>query len=82
MDRISMSTGFPKVQCIAISVSRSTISYMNQPGFSTLPTDTQWVNIMLVVQIEEHYFRSGVGQVSKYAWDNWAKPEVRDIVLN
>ncbi|ERF71164.1 hypothetical protein EPUS_05993 [Endocarpon pusillum Z07020] len=81
LQRIGMSTGFPKVQCIAISVSRSTISYMNQPGFTMLRKDTEWVNIMLVTQMKECYYRFGVGQVSKYGWENWAEPEIRDIVL-
>lgn len=46
-----------------------------------LQPDTEWVNIMLVVQIEKYYYRFRVEQVSKYGWNNWAEPEIRDIVL-
>jgi hypothetical protein len=79
MDRLGMSSCFPQCSCIAISVSSSTMSYMS--GFSRHPEDKEWVNIMLLQQNEKSYLRLGVGRVSKYGWDNWAEPEVKDILL-
>ena len=78
-----MSNGFPKIECIAISVSHLKMSYMSLPKCTKLPDDTEWINVMLVDHNTEHdYVRIGVGQVSKYGWDNWAEPKVKDIFLS
>jgi hypothetical protein len=74
--------GFLNVKCIAISVLKLKIVYMYEPAFSTLPEDKEWVNLVVVADIENEYFiRLGVGQVSKAAWDDWANAESRGITL-
>ncbi|CZR65230.1 uncharacterized protein PAC_15130 [Phialocephala subalpina] len=74
--------GFRNVRCIAISISEVVLHYMNEPAFTTLPEDTEWVNLMIVAELGDLFaVRLGVGQVSKRAWDDWAHAERKEINL-
>jgi hypothetical protein len=57
------------------------MSYTREKAFSELPEDDEWVNVMLVGNQDELYSRVGIGQVSKWRWENNAKPEMKSILL-
>jgi hypothetical protein len=67
--------------CIAISVSNERMPYTREKAFSQLPEDDEWVNVILLSTQEKISFRAGVGQVSKWRWENYAKPEMKSIWL-
>lgn len=67
--------------CIAVSISKDRMPYTFEKAFSQLPEDDEWVNVILVGNREKFYFRAGVGQVSKWRWENYAKPEMKSITL-
>jgi hypothetical protein len=67
--------------CAAISISKERIPYTREKAFSKLPEDDEWVNVIVVGIQREKYFRAGVGQVSKWRWENYAKPEMKSILL-
>lgn len=71
--------------CVAISTSKTKMSYTLEKAYSKLPLKDDWVNVILVSRNEdvedEVYFRAGVGQVSKWRWDNYATAEMRKITL-
>ncbi|KUJ09938.1 uncharacterized protein LY89DRAFT_266682 [Mollisia scopiformis] len=81
--QIEKVTGdFVNVQCMAISVSKSKMPYMDEPAFTTLPEDEELVNLMLVKEMETLFCISiGLGQVSKDTWDDWANAKSREIHL-
>ncbi|KAF8856232.1 HET-domain-containing protein [Acephala macrosclerotiorum] len=80
MERVA--GGFRDVRCIAISISDVMLHYMNEPAFTTLPEDTEWVNLLIVAELGDLFaVRIGVGQVSKRAWDDWAHAESKEINL-
>jgi len=68
--------------CIVISLSRDRMPYTREEAFFRLPDDTEWPNIILASKIENKYYRLGVGQVSKYRWDNYAEAEIETIILD
>lgn len=69
--------------CIATSISKNRMSYTLENAYSQLPEQDDWVNVILVVNSreEEVYIRAGVGQVSKWRWENYAEPQMKRITL-
>lgn len=67
--------------CIAISISNERMPYTREKAYLQLPEVDEWVNVILLSTRGKFSFRAGVGQVSKWRWENYAKPEMKSILL-
>jgi hypothetical protein len=81
MERIRQDSGsFRRFAVMAISQSISAINEIHLPGYITLPQDSQWLNVMVLEEVNGVSYRLGVGQVSKIGW-GWAESVIRRVVL-